>query len=97
MDPVSVALATALAFTAADWNQTTHIHDDPFRPETNVVLGQHPSQGRINRYYAAFSAGEVLLAYKLPQPYGERAMWITAGVEAGYVAHNYKVGLRVRF
>ena len=61
-------------------------------PLIGQLLGQHPDAGRINRYFLFYEATVVGLSYEW-QP----AIGVSAAIEAGVVAHNASIGLRVRF
>lgn len=41
----------ANTFLVADWLQTRDIADDPNRTEMNVILGEQPTTGEVNRYF----------------------------------------------
>ena len=88
----ALLLATQLTLTAADWSQTRDLARHPNIVETCPVLGQHPDAGRINRYFIFYEATVVGLSYEW-QP----AIGVSAAIEAGVVAHNASIGLRVRF
>jgi hypothetical protein len=65
--------------------------------ETNVLLGQNPSTGRVDAYFAASILGHTAVAYLLPQPY--RRIWqsLFFVVEAHFVIRNDSIGLKVDF
>lgn len=86
------------ALIVADWAQTREIAKHPERwRETNLILGEHPSRGKVNAYFAACLVGNAAIAYALPAPYRRWWQIATVVVEAGYVAHNYHLGIRVSF
>jgi hypothetical protein len=93
--------AVQLGYTALhvmDWGQTISIAKDKVKwYETNPILGRHPSQGRVNLYFASTLIGQAAIAYILPKEW--RRTWQIAwiGIEASYVYKNYKVGIGVRF
>jgi hypothetical protein len=89
---------TYSALHVIDWGQTLDIAKHPKDwSETNPILGKHPSISKVNSYFAATLVGHAVVSYLLPKPYRRiwQCMWI--GIEAGYVTHNYSVGINVRF
>lgn len=98
-----------LTFTVVeciDWLQTKEIARNPNYYETNPYLGKHPSQKKVDTYFASCLIGHALVSYLLPakvEIYGykmsPRATWqyFWIGVEAGYTAHNYNIGIRIPF
>lgn len=63
----------------------------------NVLLGAHPSEGRVNAWFAASLVGHALISYALPHPWRERWQYATTLVEAGMVGHNAQAGIRFRW
>jgi hypothetical protein len=52
----------------ADWAQTRQTAKNPDKyQENNVVLGKHPSVGRVNTYFAASMLGTYLIAKHYPE------------------------------
>ena len=85
-----------LAVHTVDWRQTRRIAEQPDQyRENNLILGEHPSVGRVNTYFAATTVGHILITHAIPHPY--RAWWqyVTIGVSSAYVVNNYNIGLRV--
>ena len=81
-----------------DWWQTLDIARNPDKwSETNPILGDHPSVGRVNAYFTLTLIGHTAISYILPKDY--RRIWqvVWIGIEAGYVVHNYRAGIRIRF
>lgn len=101
-DPWSDAdVAREVAYGAVhliDWSQTRYAarQGDAFR-ETNPVLGDHPSVGRVDGYFAATLAGHVLVTDLLPRSW--RSLWqgSTIAVEATIAAHNRAIGVKIAF
>ena len=93
--------AFQLAYTTlhvVDWGQTLDIAKNPDKwHETNPILGKHPSIGRVNTYFITTLIGHTFISYILPKNY--RRIWqcVWIGIEGGYVAHNYHMGIRVNF
>ncbi len=65
--------------------------------EINPILGEHPSQSRIDVYFAGLILGHTAIARLLPNPY--RRIWqgVFIVTEAGFVAHNITIGARIKF
>lgn len=89
---------TYTAVTIADWSQTLHIARNPdSHSETNKFLGEHPSTGRVNAWFAGCIALNATVASLLPRPYRNvwQSFWI--GYEYSYVERNIKIGLKLSF
>jgi hypothetical protein len=76
--------------------------------ENNSLLGNHPSLGDVNRYFLVGSAFHAGISYVLPEnmvlPFGIGSVpirapfqYISIGVEGGYVAHNFRLGISAKF
>ncbi len=85
------------ALLVADWSQTRDIvAQSASYHEVNPILGLHPSMGKVNGYFAASILATNLLAWKL----GDKGTYVYIGVgalEAGTVAHNAHIGLKMAF
>lgn len=89
---------TYTALHIADWGQTLDIVGRPDEyHETNPLLGEHPSRGKVNRYMATTLAAHWLIASWLPAKPRRAFQYVTLTVEAGMVAHNYRLGVRFNF
>jgi hypothetical protein len=86
------------ALRTIDMLQTVNIARNPDKYyETNTLLGEHPSQGKVIGFFVATQAIAWLAAdYMSPKA---RKLFLTGGivVSAGFVGHNAKIGLGVRF
>lgn len=91
-------LWTAEATLAADWLQTRQIalHPEKYY-EINPLIGPHPSQGLVNSYFALCALAEYKSASYLPKREREWFLLALTSMEASYVAHNWRVGLRIGF
>ena len=92
---LGAATFTALA---VDWGQTRYIakHPEKFY-ETNFILGEHPSVGRVDAYYATVGIGTFLMADYLG---GRDRKWFLGAVlalELAYAIHNQRLGIKVEF
>lgn len=86
----------------ADMLTTNDIKNHAELRETNAMLGDNPSAGRIVGYAVVVATVHALVTYELvredvPQPIITAWELVTIGIEVGYAAHNYSVGLRCRF
>ena len=86
--------ATYLTLHTMDWAQTLHMSRNPDKfYENNGLLGLHPSEGRVNSYFAVTALGHTAVSYILPKPWRTvwQGFWITT--EYAYVQHNRKIGV----
>lgn len=93
-------LAVYFTMHGMDWAQTLHIARDPKNHiEANGLLGPHPSEGRVNSYFAATLAGYVGVSYLLPNPY--RSVWQGTWIHIMYnnVQNNrtHGIGISLHF
>lgn len=93
--------ALQVAVTAAlyeDYKQTEQIASEPSRyHETNPILGEHPSGGKVRNYFIGSALASAGIAYVLPKPYREAFQAGVLGVEVVAIGHNKHIGLSVRF
>ena len=94
-DWARVAMNTAVVL---DWAQTRDIDNHDNLQESNKILGPHPSDAEINRFFilmlASYNlAGEYLISEKY-QAYFYAGIGIA---HANAVVHNNSVGLTFRF
>ena len=90
-----VALGTLIV---VDYLQTRQIakHPDQYH-EVNLILGQHPSLGKVNNYFAIASVLTYVIMDALPTEY--RGWMLAAGitVEAVVVGSNFGLGLKAKW
>ena len=90
--------AVYLAVDTVDWLQTRNIARDPNKwYETNSVLGEHPSVGKVNMYFATMMLVHIGIVDALPSEYRPVFQYTTIMVELNYVAHNYSLGISMKF
>jgi len=90
-----------------DWGQTRYgaKNSDKFH-ENNFFLGRYPSVGKVDTYFSLTLIGHAGVSYLLPAKadiFGLRiyprrtwqVVWI--GVEAGAVARNFSIGVKIGF
>lgn len=83
---------------AMDWAQTRNIARNPDRYfEYNSIIGRHPSVGRVDAYMATSALLHIGVTRVLPAEYRAAWQYITIGVKAGLVQHNFSVGLSAKF
>ena len=82
--------------TAVDWNQTLQINSHGLR-ESNVILGSHPSDSRINTLIPASMFAHYYIATLLPTEYRKAWQYTWIGIETGYIFNNFSLGLKIKF
>jgi len=98
-----VGQVMVLGAMTMDWLQTKYIatHGNEYR-ETNPMLGEHPSKGQVNAYFAGLAAFNVATSCLLPSEiivndykFKPRLMWQTSTfLGHGYaVISNYNLGV----
>jgi hypothetical protein len=65
--------------------------------EVNGLLGEHPSTGKVNAYFAAAIVGHAAISYMLPRGWREGWQYVWIGVEANTVHHNRSLGIKLAF
>jgi hypothetical protein len=90
------------AALAADMMTTADIKNHPNLIETNPVLGEHPTDAAIIGYGLAAAGLHAAVTYEMVSqgvPKGIITAWeaVSIGVETGFAAHNYSLGLRFKF
>jgi hypothetical protein len=90
--------ATFLAIDAIDWAQTRNIARDPQHyHEQSPIFGMHPNTGEVNRYFALNALANIGVAYILPRGWREGFQYVSIGIEAGWVIHNYRLGISAKW
>jgi hypothetical protein len=85
------------ALMVADVAQTHDIARHPNMEEANPILGKHPSNAKINVYFAASMVSQYLIAQALPEDYRHAWQYAGIGFEFAIVQNNYKLGIRADF
>ena len=83
---------------AVDWRQTAYAMDRPDEyEELNPILGNHPSEGRLNMFMLTTALGHYLITKYIPKEH--RSVWqnISIGFKLGTVSSNYYVGARIKW
>ena len=90
--------AVYLTLHTLDWAQTRNIARNPNKwTESNVILGKHPSVLQVDRYFIATGVLHFAVAHYLPTEYRKAFQYVTIGIEGGAVAHNFSIGVGVKF
>lgn len=90
------------AAEAADMLTTLDIKNHPELRETNPILGDHPSDGKVISMCVGAALIHSAITYEfvdnnVPKPIIRAWEYISIGVETGFAVHNYSLGLRFRF
>ena len=89
---------TALVLRMIDYKTTRDIARKPDEYiESNPILGEHPSLGRINTYFVATSLIHPVISYYLPRNYREAFQYISIGISLTASTVNIMSGLQIRF
>ena len=89
----SVTISTLLI----DWHQTRQIADHPGYSERNELLGKHPEQPKINRYFGAVMIGQYLIADALPGYWRNSFLGAVTLTEIHVIGKNKQIGLSWSF
>jgi hypothetical protein len=85
---------TSIALDAVDWQQTREIAYRPDKyAEANPILGSHPKDVEVNRYFGIMRLVKSAAVYATPNPYRKWLQRIFIGVTATVTGHNYSLGL----
>lgn len=90
--------AVYLALDAVDWMQTRNIARNPAEfYETNSYLGEHPSVGKVNGYFASMMLLHVGVVTVLPSKHRALFQLTSIVYEAIFVAGNYQLEISAKF
>lgn len=92
----TVLAVTYTAFHVLDWQQT----QERIRlgwPESNQIMGRHPSANRVDDYFTVTLLGVYLGACILPNPWRDALLAAGIVVEFNVTQSNTKLGLRATF
>lgn len=89
----------SLGLLGADWAQTRTIAKNPVQyGEINKILGEHPSVGSVNNYFALSMLAHAMIASQLPPEIRKWFQYGTIGLEAPVVGRNkLKFGIGMTF
>ena len=92
------AQAVFTGLTLLDWNQTLQIARHPEEySETNPVLGEHPSVGKVNTLMSLGIVSHAFVTWAIPKEYRPYWQYIWIGIETQSVHMNWQSGLRINF
>lgn len=86
-----------LATRFLDWSQTSRIKDYPDLEEKNPMLGDHPSDGTVNAFFAATTAATIGLALILPRDWRRSLLAGFTLANAFVVYNNDQLGIKIGF
>jgi hypothetical protein len=84
--------STSLLVT--DWAQTQEIARNPDYIEKNPILGENPSKGRVNLYFGAAVASNLLVGEIVEEKYAKWYYWAIIALETAVITHNINMGVR---
>lgn len=67
------------------------------RSESNHLLGEHPSIGKVNNYFSAFAVGHAAISYLMPPAWRQGWQYIFIGTEFDAVLGNRSMGVKMEF
>jgi hypothetical protein len=88
---------TVQTLLAVDWSQTITTSRDPGLTEVNPILGEYPSSGRVDKYFAAWMVAHPLISHILPATMRRHWQHAALVVQAGAVGNNINLGIRMNF
>jgi len=86
-----------LILTVTDWKQTLDFSRDTTVHETNIFLGEHPSDSRINTLIPLSMLAHYYIATLLPTEYRHAWQYAFIGIEANAVAINANINFAIHF
>lgn len=92
---LGTAMVAAIVTDCGQARYAVH-HSDQFK-ENNLILGEHPSLGRVNAYFSTYIVGSLLVANWLT-PYNRKLFLGTVtAVELIVINHNRSIGVKIAF
>lgn len=85
------------AAATADMATTLDIRHHYGMYETNPILGKHPSDAVVYRYFAATDLAHAAISCLIPQRFVPAWELSSIAFELTYAARNYSMGLRFHF
>ena len=81
----------------SDYQQTIQIRHHKSLHETNIILGKHPSNDRIEVYFGSVIVSHLIISDLLSNKYRDYFLDGTIGLELIVVGHNKQLGLSIKF
>jgi hypothetical protein len=88
--------AAYLTLLAADWAQTRSFRRAG-HSEANALLGERPSQSRVDSIILLTGIAHVGIVHALPSNWRDSFQIVSIGLEIFAVQHNVSVGIKARF
>jgi hypothetical protein len=95
--PTLIVLLIMNLSSFTDYRQTVYIARHPEYHEINPILGEHPSVGKVNAYFAAGVVIKNGLFFTLPKKYRIPFGLGMTAISTGLVIHNNSVGIKINF
>jgi hypothetical protein len=84
-----------ITVSAIDWRQTQRIANSPEKwRELNPVLGEHPTQKRVNVYFFSAIVAHTVIAALLPKECRKNWQYFWTGAQGAAVSWNYRQGIK---
>lgn len=81
----------------ADWAQTLDIQNHSDQHESNVLLGRHPSDAKVDAYFAGSMVANQLIANKLEGGWRTGFQCAIILIETAAVSNNHALGIKLSF
>lgn len=88
--------ATSIVLQILDWRQTLLI-DNYGLMESNPILGPHPTDKEINKYFPCYIGTTILITHILPQKYRKYWMSCCIGESLRCLKMGYDLGIKIKF
>jgi len=92
--------AALTALLVADWAQTRYIAKNPDKfheIDASRFIGEHPSTGKVNVYFATYIVSNATVSYLLPQNWRQAWQYLYIGYETKTVLKNRSIGIKMDF
>jgi hypothetical protein len=83
--------------TVIDARYTQDIVRHSNQEEKNPILGNHPSNSRINTYFSTVLVSHAVIAYLVPSDIRRKMQQAGIAVELGADVNNFNMGLSIGF
>jgi hypothetical protein len=90
-------LASSTLALSADWIQTRDIKNHPEYKESNPILGDYPSDARIDIYFASVVVINAVLGKTLSEKWANRYLASMTVLQMAVAGRNATMGLKVNF
>lgn len=89
--------ALYIGVSVVDMGQTLDIKNHPELRETNPLLGDHPSDGRIKTFFVTTRVLHIMAVHWMPAEWRATFQGIGIGYQFATVVSNNRLGLSVNF